>query len=141
MNGRPKICLVQACRGNKLHAGIVRADSETDEDTIVETGNHDQSTITIPAKADLLVAYATVEGYPALRDEAYGSWFIQVLIHKLQKYYKSEDLLSILTTVNNKVAKFLADGPCFDRGSKYAGSSCKQMPCFLSTLRKKLYLS
>lgn len=57
----------------------------------------------IPTLADLLVMYSTAEGYYSFRNPADGSWFIQALCEELQEN-PHEDLLTILTGVNRRVA-------------------------------------
>ncbi|KAK9410863.1 caspase-10 [Crotalus adamanteus] len=85
-------------------------------------------TSSIPDEADFLLGMATVDGYLSFRHVHEGTWYIQALCSKLQLLVpRGEDILSILTEVNEEVSK-RAD----------AQQERKQMPQPAYTLRKKL---
>ncbi|XP_050312158.1 caspase-1-like [Anthonomus grandis grandis] len=93
--GKPKLFFIQACRGERTDGGVR---VETDSHGVGET------VYTIPNMADILIMYATVDGYFAWRDPQKGGCFIQSLAKKLEAHHKEKDLLSILTLVNRDVA-------------------------------------
>ncbi|XP_023028226.2 caspase-1 [Leptinotarsa decemlineata] len=95
--GKPKLFFIQACRGNHTDPGFEVSYEETDS-------ARKDNIYSIPIMADILVMYATVEGYFAWRDPETGSFFIQALVHQLRNFHKTRDLLSILTCVNRQVA-------------------------------------
>ena len=82
----------------------------------------------IPEGADILLSYSTMDGYVSLRNIEFGSWYVQALVETFSEHAWEEDILSLLTLVNYKVA----------RACSQAG--WRQVPAPQSTLRKKLYL-
>ncbi|XP_066522065.1 caspase-8-like isoform X2 [Hoplias malabaricus] len=129
--GKPKAFFIQACRGKeyqlpvKVEADNLESDEEEDDSEFeVDIGQM----ITIPDDADFLVTWSTLKGFKSTRNKSTGSCFIQSLCHQLENFCpKSEDILSILTRVNNEVGKKV-------RSKNFT----KQMPVQKVTLRKKL---
>ena len=74
----------------------------------------------------MLLAFSSVSGHASFRNTANGSRFIRTLVEVFREYAGKEDLLSMLTIVNNEVSKL---GDIGD----------KQIPEPLTTLRKKVY--
>ncbi|XP_059823163.1 caspase-8-like isoform X1 [Hypanus sabinus] len=123
---KPKLFFIQACQGTEKQEGV-----EIDGDSVaVQRLEEDAMTATraiIPDEADFLLGMATVEGYVSFRHVQDGTWYIQSLCENLEKHCPSQDLLSILTNVNNDVSEKT------DKNLK------TQMPQPSYTLRKKLY--
>ena len=133
---KPKLFIFQACRGCRLDDGV----KQEGTDELAETGQGLEDRVEVgewtdqlklPTEADILAAYAVPPGYQAWRNEK-GSWFIQSLVAAIDKFSGDQDLVSILTEVNRKVAKEYET-------SKTKGEK-KQIPSFVSQLRYKLYL-
>ncbi|NP_001188010.1 caspase-3b isoform X1 [Ictalurus punctatus] len=121
--GKPKLFIIQACRGTDLDPGI-ETDSVSDSE-----GTH-----RIPVEADFLYAYSTAPGYYAWRNTANGSWFISSLCELLTKYGRELEIMQLMTRVNRKVALE------FQSCSTIPGfSDKKQIPCIVSMLTKDLY--
>ncbi|XP_022110709.1 caspase-6-like [Acanthaster planci] len=133
--GKPKIFLVQACRGDKHEIGL-ETDALGDKDepdsygyTVVDGG----PTPTVPAGADMLICYSVTQGFYSHRDTSLGSWFIQALSQVMEKYGSTMEFTTILTVVNRLVAQRSVER-CLD--PSMIGK--KQIPCFMSMLTKQL---
>ncbi|RLW01005.1 hypothetical protein DV515_00008371 [Chloebia gouldiae] len=123
---KPKLFFVQACQGDKIQDPVyVTTDGPTpDLSSMQERVSLSES---IPEEADFLLGMATVDGCVSFRHIEEGGWYIQALCSKLQLLVpRGEDILSILTQVNEDVAR--RDSPS---GKK------KQMPQPAYTLRRK----
>ncbi|XP_059784437.1 caspase-10 isoform X1 [Balaenoptera ricei] len=120
---KPKLFFIQACQGEEIQPSVsIEADAVNPEH--VPPSLQDS----VPVEADFLLGLATVPGYVSFRHMEEGSWYIQSLYNHLKDLVpRQEDILSILTAVNDDVSR-QAD----KRGKK------KQMPQPAFTLRKKV---
>ncbi|NXA77353.1 CASPA protein, partial [Thryothorus ludovicianus] len=124
---KPKLFFIQACQGNNIQRPV---HVDTDGPTPDLTGMQERVSLceSIPEEADFLLGMATVDGYVSFRHIEEGTWYIQALCSKLQLLVpRGEDILSILTQVNEAVATRVSPS-----GTK------KQMPQPAYTLRRKL---
>ncbi|XP_071563908.1 caspase-1 isoform X1 [Temnothorax nylanderi] len=123
--GKPKLFFIQACRGVQLDKGV-KVMHETDSK---------RTTYTIPAYADIMVAYSTYDGFYSWRNPDSGSWFIQALCEELELHGRSRDLLSLMTFVNRRVAiEYQSHVP---GSEKFHGK--KQIPSIVSMLTRLVY--
>ena len=144
--GKPKLFFIQACRGSDFDHGTDMTDGNhssnvereyhvtrsTNELLAAAFPNDKPETFgepgTIPAEADMLVAYSTVPGFVSWRNPQKGSWFVQALVDIFSAYAKTEDVVSMLVRVNGKVAR---EFESFNRK--------KQMPAPVIMLTKKVF--
>ncbi|XP_062334896.1 caspase-6-like [Osmerus eperlanus] len=133
--GKPKIFILQACRGDKhddpvTPMDVVDSEVKTNE-VVVDAG----VVHTLPAGADFIMCYSVAEGYYSHRETINGSWYIQDLCEVLRRFGDSLEFTELLTLVNRKVSQ-RSVGNSNDRNA----IGKKQVPCFASMLTKKLYL-
>ena len=79
----------------------------------------------VPRYADFLIAYCQFADYKSNRNDKDGSVFVQTVCKVLNKH-KEGDLLSNLTQVNQEVVE------------ETKSTSTMQIPCFFSTLTRKV---
>jgi len=130
--GKPKIYLVQACRGQKTNEPVRVAKAGRNSSSQDTNGNF---TITLPNHSDCLLIYSTIPGFYSLRNTVSGSWLVQAFCRVMDTEKYDDDLVSILTEVSHVVAsEFEAIIPDENQRDIHH----KQMCCFTSMLRKKV---
>ncbi|XP_022090365.1 caspase-3-like [Acanthaster planci] len=155
--GKPKLFFLQACRGERFDSGheatdskaVAPSDADATQDSIAplsdeelaqrmlqreledDTDASNAIRSKLPSQSDMLLAYATVPGFVSWRNSERGSWFVQAMSEVFMEHAPKEDLLSMMTIVNNKVAL------AFESSS----GRNKQIPAPVTMLRKKLYFN
>ncbi|XP_015750874.1 PREDICTED: caspase-3-like [Acropora digitifera] len=117
LQGKPKIFLIQACRGTQRD----QVSTESDSDPIF------YSKPSLPADADFLICFASAPGHECYREGSIGSWFICAIHKVFKEYAHKEHIMDMMLRVNNEVAGYLSSG------------GLKQMPCEICMLTKKVF--
>ena len=90
--GKPKVLLVQACRGNKEGTEVFQRNGRIVADSVPTVATLD---------SDVLKAYSCVEGYTASREVSVGSWFVASLRVCFDGLPRPCSILQLLTATNN----------------------------------------
>lgn len=135
-----KVLILQACQGNVCQEGILPAPCYLFMNIklllffLVEVNDlqlDGPSTInSAPSYPDVLVFWATVPGYAAIRDPNKGSWFIQILCDKIVESADDYHLQEICTLVENEISR-----KYWNKDNKKLGA----VPIVHSTFKKFLY--
>ncbi|XP_028663556.1 caspase-9 [Erpetoichthys calabaricus] len=146
LQGKPKVFFVQACGGDEKdtgfdipadefssasnhHSGDDQTDAAPMITSVKELASCDEpdARTSLPNSSDILVSYSTFPGYVSWRDTSTGSWYVETLDAVLEEYAGSEDLVTMLMMVTDKVSQNSAKG------------IYKQMPGSFNFLRKHLF--
>jgi len=89
LQGKPKMFLLQACRGSKNDFGIVPETGATrsggQSATGLKTIEDQYKYKKRPCWEDMLIVYSTIPGYIAMRDHYTGAWFVRCLCEEFSE--------------------------------------------------------
>ena len=126
--GKPKIFIIQACRGTRLNQAVELNDTNSEECDMIDSGP-----TVHPNISDYLVAYSTIPGHVSFRNNKIGSVFILTLVKIFRQHAADEDITTMLERVTDEVSKYQPQGNIYQDN--------RQCPELRSSLRGQLFLN
>ncbi len=105
LRGQPKMFFFQACQGTDAQEALKLAatDNSSTTDTTSKSAMVDMKVLKLPPDSDFFYGFASSYGTLAMRLDT-GSLYIQALCQVMKRYYKQDDLLTMVTRVHKEVA-------------------------------------
>ncbi|VDN15196.1 unnamed protein product [Dibothriocephalus latus] len=112
--GKPKLLILQACRGRAQDFGTSNTDYVVRRDTFkpADAPVSNSSWGSLPYMSDCVIAYSTLPGFVSWRSEDEGSWFIQVLLDVFRRLGNKLHVIDLLAEVNRIIVEQSQDQVC-----------------------------
>lgn len=94
---KPKVLIFPFCRGEAPDFGVARLETDSILEATPRVNRH------METRSDMLVCYASVRGFQALRDPEAGSWYIQAFCQVLAEYAHEMHLEDMLKLIGDKL--------------------------------------
>ncbi|KAG1679342.1 Caspase-2 [Nymphon striatum] len=102
--GKPKMFFFQACRGDNIDLGVVHKGTHNDAHPLEESKSYEDES-KLPSRSDILVASSTIPGNTSYRNQATGSWFVEIIFKVFAESACNRHLVDMLTEVANELSK------------------------------------
>uniref|UniRef100_A0A6I8NVW0 Caspase-14-like n=1 Tax=Ornithorhynchus anatinus TaxID=9258 RepID=A0A6I8NVW0_ORNAN len=94
---KPKIFIIQACRGDRTDGGVEAFDNVPEE--MDDTSNVKR----LPTTSDFFIVYSTQKGHVSVRNPLMGSRMIEAMDDVFSRYGKKWQLTDLFTKVNDEL--------------------------------------
>lgn len=102
LKNKPKIFIIQACRGDTVHSC-----KEDDTANIVHDNSKAETTVLAHERADFYRIFSTPTGYKSVRFSHTGSLFIRTYLVTIEKFGHKKSLSEIATIVNDVMSSII----------------------------------
>ncbi|XP_060535295.1 caspase-3-like [Cylas formicarius] len=99
--GKPKVFIYQVCRGSDRDISIQHTDTDGME--------HKPLATRLRSIEDMLIGYATLQGYKAHRDTYRGTWYIELICQNFMEYANKQSVDHLLMMVDQGLRKRLSE--------------------------------
>jgi len=107
LSSKPKIFLLQSCRGKNRDKGFRRTEVDGKAQPVVQQYSTESDALSFlqdsnyhPSNGDILICFATVPGFVSNRDTIFGTWYIQTFCETVAQHAHDTEILDILREVN-----------------------------------------
>ena len=110
MKGKPKLFIVQSCRGPRFDYGVdastapLPSEGQLADASAINPHRHRrQSGGSFPSQTDILILYSSTPGYVAYRDFETGTWLVNCIDTVFRDHAHEFDLCKLLRRVALKM--------------------------------------
>lgn len=107
--GKPKVFIVQACRGPYEDSGTLGLGDQADAIPALLSTPQPSSVLHASGCSDMYIIYASSRGYKAYRNADSGSFFLKTLCKVFRKHACAEHLEDLMSRVHGIVKKYCAN--------------------------------